>query len=130
MEDDSDLVRVVSALLDGVATVVAATTVAEARTHIENEHFDLAVIDVDLPDGSGLDLLTQLGASGPTMTPAIVFSADQVDASVAAKVDASVAAKVEAALVKSKTSDCELVETIKSLIAANVKDTAAGQETP
>ena len=122
VEDDSDLVRVVSALLDGVATVVAATTVAEARTHIENEHFDLAVIDVDLPDGSGLDLLTQLGASGPTMTPAIVFSADQVDA--------SVAAKVEAALVKSKTSDCELVETIKSLIAANVKDTGAGQETP
>ena len=122
VEDDPDLVRVVSALLDSVAEVVAATTLTEALRHIENERFDLAVIDVDLPDGSGLDLLAQLGNGGPSTTPAMIFSADQVDA--------SVAAKVEAALVKSKTSDRELVETIKSLIAAKVKNTAAGHETP
>jgi len=122
VEDDDDLVRVVSALLDSVAEVVAASTLTEARKHIENERFDLAVIDVDLPDGSGLDLLTQLGDGGSSTTPIIIFSADQVDA--------STAAKVEAALIKSQTSDRELVETIKSLIAANVKDTAAGQETP
>ena len=73
VEDDPDLVRVVSALLDSVAEVVAATTLTEALRHIENERFDLAVIDVDLPDGSGLDLLAQLGNGGPSTTPGMIF---------------------------------------------------------
>ena len=122
VEDDPDLARVVSALLAGVADVVAAQTLTEVRHHIASERFDLAVIDVYLPDGSGLDLLTQLRNSGPTMTPAIIFSVDQVEA--------SIAAKVEATLIKSKTSNHELVETIKTLIAATAKDARIGQPTP
>ncbi len=92
----------------------------EARQHMASERFDLAVIDVTLPDGSGLDLLAELRVAKPTATPAIIFSVDQVEA--------SIAAQAEATLVKSKTSNHKLVETIKSLIAATT--TNAGGEQP
>ena len=122
VEDDPDLARIVSALLDGIADVVTAQTMTEARLHIANEHFDLAVIDVHLTDGSGLDLLAELGDAGPTTIPVIIFFVDQVEA--------SIAARVEATLVKSKTSNHELVQTIKTLIAAMAKDAAPEQPTP
>ena len=122
VEDDPDLARVVSALLDGVAEVIAVQTLTEARQHIASERFDLAVIAVTLPDGSGLDLLAELRSAGPTAIPAIIFSVDQVDA--------SIAAQVEAALVKSKTSNHELVETVKSLIAVTARNPEADHPTP
>ena len=73
------------------------------------ERFDLVVIDVGLPDGSGLDLLRFLKKNGDAKTPVIIFSATEVDP--------EVAAEVHAALVKSKTSNKVLLETIRACIA-------------
>ena len=36
-------------------TVVTATGVGEASTVMGSQHFDVAVVDIGLPDGSGLD---------------------------------------------------------------------------
>ncbi|MFY9822273.1 MAG: PAS domain S-box protein [Thermoanaerobaculia bacterium] len=109
VEDDPDLQRVVAAIIAGEAEVEAASTLAEARLCLSREHFDLVILDLALPDGSGLDLLTLLGNLAPP-TPVLIFSAHEVDREVAGH-----AASV---LVKSQTSNRELLETIRSVLAA------------
>jgi len=47
------------------ARCVQAATIAEARQRISDEAFDLALLDLKLPDGSGLDLLAALQAQQP-----------------------------------------------------------------
>jgi len=109
VEDDPDLQRVVAAIIAGEAEVEAASTLAEARHYLAEGHFDLVILDLALPDGSGLDLLTLLGNLTPP-TPVLIFSAHEVDGEVAGR-----AASV---LVKSQTSNRELLETIRSVLAA------------
>jgi len=41
-------------------TVTRATSVREARRIVRDRQFDLLVLDLDLPDGSGLDLLDEI----------------------------------------------------------------------
>lgn len=48
----------------GAADIVEAASVAEARARARSGPRDLAVLDLGLPDGSGLDLLAQLRAAG------------------------------------------------------------------
>jgi len=45
-------------------TLALASNVAEAQALVETSAFDLAVIDVMLPDGSGIDLCRELRARG------------------------------------------------------------------
>ena len=98
VEDDPDLRNVVAALLSDAVDTVAAATLDQARTLLATRRFDLALVDLGLPDGSGLDLLPDLGELG---VPAVLFSASEVSA--------EIAAQVEAALVKSQTSEERLV---------------------
>jgi DNA-binding response OmpR family regulator len=65
MEDDVAVRRLVTNRLEleGV-TVTLATTVAEAMTEIHHEAFDAAILDLTLPDGSGLEVLHALRALG------------------------------------------------------------------
>jgi DNA-binding NarL/FixJ family response regulator len=65
--DDHPLVResMVSRLRAmGASDVAEAASVAEARARARTGPRDLAVLDIGLPDGSGLDLLAQLRAQG------------------------------------------------------------------
>lgn len=105
LEDDPDLVRVVSAALAGAATVIPAPTLAEARALLARESFDVALIDLGLPDGSGLDLLPALQERE---LPAIVFSAREVNL--------DVRRRVRAVLVKSCTTRRELLEAIQAAL--------------
>lgn len=109
VEDDPDLQRVVAAIIAGESEVESASTLAEARRCLAERHFDLVILDLALPDGSGLDLLPLLGNLTPP-TPVLIFSAHEVDGEVADR-----AASV---LVKSQTSNRELLETIRSVLAA------------
>jgi DNA-binding response OmpR family regulator len=110
VEDDSDLIKVVTALLSDIAELSVATTVSEARKMLKNGAFDLVILDVGLPDGSGFDLLPLLKRDETRSTPVILFSGEEVDG--------KVAKQVEAALVKSRTSNRKLLKTIKRLIDA------------
>ena len=47
-------------------TVSVATTVAEAMRLLNHDTFDVAILDLSLPDGSGLDVLHALRALGAT----------------------------------------------------------------
>jgi PAS domain S-box-containing protein len=108
VEDDSDLVQVITSMVGETADVAGAASLAEAREALARERFDLVLLDVNLPDGSGLDLLPMLKSNGQATTPVVIFSSDALDGDIAGQVDA--------ALVKSRTDNRELVNTIASLI--------------
>lgn len=61
-------------LRDGGATVYHAESIAEAQRIAQHEQIDLALLDLQLPDGSGLDFLATLRAATPEL-PAIMLTA-------------------------------------------------------
>ncbi len=61
VEDNPEVMRNNKmALKSRGAVVLSASTLAEARILIKNNVFDAAVLDIMLPDGSGLDLLREI----------------------------------------------------------------------
>ena len=118
VEDDSDIVQMVAALLGNEVDLVVAHTLAEARNKLRQEIYDIAILDVALPDGSGLDLIPFLKNVGQPPTPVIIFAAQEVTPSISRHVDG--------ALVKSSTTNEELLEAIKSLISIDGKRGAGG----
>lgn len=58
----------------GGATVHHAETIADAQRIAQHEQIDLALLDLQLPDGSGLDFLATLRAATPEL-PAIMLTA-------------------------------------------------------
>ena len=114
VEDDPDLVEIVTALVGKTARTTVAGSLAEARAKLKRGRFDLVILDVLLPDGSGLDLLESLRDENGQPTPVIIFSG--------AEIEGELAQQVDAALVKSRTSDIQLLETIRRLIATRSSD--------
>ncbi|SNS69556.1 MULTISPECIES: response regulator [unclassified Azospirillum] len=108
VEDDADMRLVVQRVLSRLADIVPAASMAEARKAAAAQHFDLAIIDIDMPDGSGLDVIPLLRdrAGGPV--PVVVFTG--------ADIDLVALRQVAATLVKSRARSDDLVETIQGLI--------------
>lgn len=106
VEDDLDVCRVVNMLAGGIANIESALTVAAARHMLQAKKYDLAILDVELPDGSGLELLPQLNSAIPPI-PVMIFSAQEVPM--------EVVRQVEKSLVKSRTDNKQLLATIKLL---------------
>lgn len=114
VEDDPDVSHLLRTSLDTIADVTAVTSVAAAKRAVDASSFDVIVLDLSLPDGHGLELLSILR----TLTPPpkiIVFSVDEVGS--------ELAQDVAAALTKSKTSMDELVERIGQYVG---RETSAG----
>lgn len=107
VEDDSDLTQMLATLLGDNISVISAATVNEAKKRLSNENFDLVILDVGLPDGTGLDLLPILHEQ-LSLIPVIIFSGKTISTEVFNKVDA--------ALIKSKVSNDELIKIIKKLL--------------
>ncbi|HET9228779.1 MAG TPA: response regulator, partial [Thermoanaerobaculia bacterium] len=65
VEDHEDTADAMADLLGARGhRVTVARTLAEARASAERESFDLLVSDLGLPDGSGHELMRELGARG------------------------------------------------------------------
>ncbi len=77
VEDEADMARILQVNLTGLGhRVLLASTAAEAARKAANETPDLVLLDLRLPDGSGLDLLQAWRAVPPTAAmPVIVVSA-------------------------------------------------------
>ena len=69
VDDDPDLPRIVAAALCEDAIVDIARDVREARERLSRASYDLVILDVGLPDGSGLELRRHLDAPTPTASP-------------------------------------------------------------
>ncbi|CAN7578620.1 CHASE3 domain-containing protein [Phenylobacterium sp. LjRoot219] len=106
LDDDPDLVEVVRLALAGAGEVLAAPTLHAARSLVRRRRFDLVVLDVGLPDGSGLDLLAEISRMEPK-PPVIVYSGEELDPQLLDRVDA--------VLTKSRTSIERLVDTAHRL---------------
>ncbi|HEY8150658.1 MAG TPA: sigma-54 dependent transcriptional regulator [Vicinamibacteria bacterium] len=66
VDDDAEIAKVLTELVEreGFA-VTCASTLAQAREAIATTVPDIVLVDIHLPDGSGLDLLEGLGPSAP-----------------------------------------------------------------
>jgi CheY-like chemotaxis protein/anti-sigma regulatory factor (Ser/Thr protein kinase) len=65
VEDHEDTARVMQRILESAGyTVARASQIGEARALAQTRKFDLLISDVGLPDGTGLDLMRELRASG------------------------------------------------------------------
>ena len=94
VEDDPDIPIILSKGLDFYQTEMA-TCVKDACESLQAAHFDLVVLDIGLPDGSGLEVLSRLragtlGAALRTL-PVVILSAaaEKADVAVGMKLGAN-----------------------------------------
>ena len=79
LEDDETLGRGIAMALTGPETsVVCRPSLAKAGEALAEDRFDLLILDINLPDGSGLDLLRQVRAEGDS-TPVILLTANDLE---------------------------------------------------
>ena len=79
--DDHEAMRVgLEVLLErrGIETIGTAATIADAEEALRGLAPDVAVIDVQLPDGSGLQLVRKLRAENPEVRVLIYTGAEEV----------------------------------------------------
>lgn len=60
LEDDAALSHGIALALKASGRIVPCATLAEARQALDTQRFDLLLLDVNLPDGSGLDLCREV----------------------------------------------------------------------
>ncbi len=111
VEDDLDCAEVTATLLAQVGAVVQVGTLAEARAALAAQRFDLAILDLGLPDGDGLDLLPLLKE---TETPVAICSARATDA--------EAAQRAVGHLVKGPVDHAELLYAVCSAIGHTAPD--------
>ena len=79
LEDDAALGRGITMALEGPERAVfRAGTLAEAEEILARGRFSLLILDVNLPDGSGLELLKQLRQRGDSV-PVILLTANDLE---------------------------------------------------
>ena len=79
LEDDQTLGRGIGMALEGPGRAVTlAGTLQEGRAILAQNRFDLLILDINLPDGSGLELLRQLRGAGNN-TPVILLTANDLE---------------------------------------------------
>jgi CheY-like chemotaxis protein len=86
VEDDRDLATVLSTLLSGAGLgVEQVATVADASAWLSHRQPDVLVLDLDLPDGSGLEVVAALEAThrsadeGAARTSVVVYTGTDVE---------------------------------------------------
>jgi DNA-binding NtrC family response regulator len=66
VDDHHDTVRVLAKLLSAAGySLSTAETIAEAKSLCQAQKFDLVIADITLPDGSGIELLSQGADASP-----------------------------------------------------------------
>ena len=110
VEDEVDVHNIVKLMLRDHCELTSTTTFADSKKVLESENFDLVLLDIGLPDGSGLDLLPLI-EKNPASPQVVIFSAYDVAP--------EYAAQVSDVLVKSKTDNFTLADTITKLLNKN-----------
>jgi PAS domain S-box-containing protein len=103
VEDDADLISVISATLTGRVEIIPAHDLQNAERLLREERFDLVILDQTLPDGNGLALVDRIPELVVPKVILLVTDPPQV-----------VHARVAAVLVKSQVSAAQAAATILS----------------
>ncbi|MEM5473836.1 CHASE domain-containing protein [Hoeflea sp. AS60] len=110
VENDKDFSRILALTLQGKVKVVTASTSNDAERLLREMRFDLVVLDVELPDGSGLKLLKMISElEGPSI-PIMILSATEVSS--------DIEQTVASVMVKSRATESRIIDKIESLVAA------------
>ena len=85
VEDAEDVCEAIAESLSRLGHVCdKARTLADARQYLAVQPFDLMILDINLPDGSGYDLLKEIRAGGETLAVIMLTARlgvdDRVDA--------------------------------------------------
>lgn len=118
VESDADVRHVVSMVLTDVAQLFSAGSLREARHLLAVLPFDLLLLEVTLPDGNGIELLSLLRRSTGPQVPVIIYSSQDV------ALDAG--QRVAAALVKSRTTNEELLQQVTDVIRTAAAENRVG----
>jgi len=116
VEDNEDVAEVLAGGLGTDVCVTSARTVTDARELLARQPFDLVILDLGLPDGSGLDLLPYL----PPEVAVIVFSADESDPDLPRRVNAS--------LTKTRASELDVARLVRSYLPKTAKQSTSINE--
>jgi PAS domain S-box-containing protein len=108
VEDDHDILQVTAAALSRCGEIIPAESLAAARAFLERQTPDLVILDIGLADGSGLELLPDLGANAGSLVPVVIFSAQD-----SAEL---LLPQVRAVMTKSKTSLVQLAQIVQQLL--------------
>ncbi len=100
VEDDLSLHDIFQQAFGDDLRMTGAKTLAEARVSMSMHVFDLVLLDLELPDGSGIKLLDRI----PRSTPVIVFSAYDVPP--------DIIPRVKAVMTKSRVKEADVVEAV------------------
>jgi DNA-binding response OmpR family regulator len=114
LDDDQDTLEITASALRGQAYMLKARTLSEACALLEVETPHLAILDMHLEEGYGLDLLPYLFDSDGVAIPTIIYSAHDIDP--------RFQQQVSAVLTKSRTSLPDLKATVRRIIAAKEAD--------
>lgn len=114
VEDDESLAAIVREAMSRNAVVTSARSVGAARHQLAEKHFDAIILDVALPDGSGLDLLPVAMREGDRPPVTVSYTADEPSRALRSAVDT--------ALVKSRHSVTQLMVTVLARIEAAEQD--------
>jgi len=87
-------------------SITSAKTLKDAQQAVAHHRFDLVILDIALPDGSGLDLLADL----PLETGVIVFSA--------AELDQKLGDRVQAIMTKTRASEIDVARLVRGMLAS------------
>lgn len=72
VEDDADFLAYVKLILKDIADIDQAVTLEHAHELLDNNTYDLLLLDVDLPDGSGMTIVDEFRSIHSTI-PLLLF---------------------------------------------------------
>ncbi|HHH37906.1 MAG TPA: response regulator, partial [Epsilonproteobacteria bacterium] len=107
VEDDKDVAHIVKTMLSDIGNVDIVADLESALKKIQSNSYDLIILDMMLPDGSGEEVLQAVKEREDDI-PVLIFSAIDVDN--------RLKSEVKKALLKSRTSNTELVDNIKKIL--------------
>ncbi|MDV2078289.1 ATP-binding protein [Marinobacter xestospongiae] len=112
VEDDQDLHSVIRTATAHRFELIWAANLEEAREHVQNLNFQLIILDIGLPDGSGWQLLPDMSLHQPE-AHIVILSGKSLDSN---QLD-----QVEATFTKSQTSMDVLVTSLEACLEQRPK---------
>ncbi|HET8881046.1 MAG TPA: sigma 54-interacting transcriptional regulator, partial [Solimonas sp.] len=83
VDDEADIRELVEITLGRMNLATAsAGTLAEARARLAQQHFDLCITDMRLPDGNGIELVGEIQAQHPQTPVAVITAYGNTEAAV------------------------------------------------
>ena len=117
VDPDADIGRILETLAGPLVNLVAASTGDDAMRLARQTTFDAMIIEPDLPNENGLELVRELRMLRPyTDLPVIVFSTNEYDAAALDGVTLSPAH----AYVKARDREDEVMMRLRAMLAARV----------